>query len=280
MKPMPKPAYTTISVYNTCISTVADTTEKNNYAAIATEIDAAARVLDHAVQNLNVHSMVKATPIAAAVSDDQLKSLYTYRMVHKRNTSARAIYDALLACAPGGYCPLCSVGFASTLDHYAPKSQHPMLAVVPFNLVPACGDCNHGKLASLPNSPNDHTLHPYYDDVDTVTWLTADVLHTSPASFEFKVAPHATWGATLSARVQNHFDGFGLAKKFTASAANELVGVRFSLDTIFSRGGAPEVHAHLAEQAASRIAAAKNSWQAAMYAAAANDAWFCGGGFR
>jgi hypothetical protein len=280
VKPLPKPAFTTAGVYSTCISTVTDPTEKQNYMAIGSEVAAAAAVFDQAIQSLNMHNMPKATPVAAPVSDTMLKALYIYRMLHKRNTAARAIYDAMIASAPGGLCPLCSVGFASTLDHYAPKSAHPMLAVVPLNLVPACGDCNRGKLASLPSSPNDHTLHPYYDDVDTVTWLIADVLQTAPASFNFKVVPPVGWGAPLSARVQHHFNSFGLSSKLAAYAANELSGVRYSLDGILSRGGPVEVQAHLAEQAASWSAGARNSWQAAMYSAAAGDSWFCSGGFR
>lgn len=279
MKPIPPPGVSTIAAFTTCISTVADAAEKAEYTSILPEVDLAAQAFQQAVQNLSLHQLPVAQPVAAAVSDSRLKAIYTNRMVRKRG-AGRPIYDNLLASAPGGICPLCSVGHASTLDHYAPKSVHPMLSVVPVNLVPACSDCNHGKLAVLPRSATEHTLHPYFDNVDSVTWLTATVQHSVPAAFQFGVAAPVGWSAVLRARVQHHFLSFDLGPKFAVSSANELTGIRYGLEALFRRGGAVAVQAHLSEQAASRAAAARNTWQTAMYVAMASDGWFVGGGFR
>lgn len=276
---MPAPTLSTVNSFAACVSTVADAAERAEYTSISAEVDAASQAFDQAVRTLTLHRLRKATPASAPISEERLKSLYTYRMV-RRGAGGRANYDRILASAPGGICPLCSVGHASTLDHYAPKSAHPMLAVTPTNLVPACGDCNHEKLASMPNSAGEHTLHPYFDNVDTVTWLTATVIQVAPAAFKFDVNPAPAWTPVLTARVQHHFRAFGLAARFAVSAASELVGIRHGLEAVFLRGGSGAVHAHLAEQAASRSAAARNSWQAAMYTAMSQDAWFLAGGFR
>ncbi len=280
MRAIARPAASTLSTYNSCISGVADPVEKADYAAIAHEVEAAGIAFEAAVRALTLHQLVAASPQAAAVSREKLKAVYTAGMVGR--AAGRAYYDGLLASAPGGKCPLCSVGEASTLDHYAPKAKHPMLSVVPVNIVPACSLCNHGKLAGVPTKPDEHTLHPYFDDVDAHQWLFASVNHTSPPSFAFCVVPPAppAWTATLADRVNHHFSSFKLNKRFALNAAHELISIKQGLVDLLVSAGAPGVHAHLSAQAASRLGARRNSWETAMYAAMASDPWFVAGGFR
>jgi hypothetical protein len=280
VRKIPRPVDTTLATYNSCISGVSDATEKASYVAIASEIDAAGRAFETAVTGLTLHSLAVARPTAAAVSDKELTDVYTAGLVGR--IAGRPVYDRLLASAPGGICPICGVGDASTLDHYAPKSKHPMLSVVPINLLPACLDCNHTKSAGLPTSPGEHTLHPYFDDVDDHVWLVATVQRTTPASFTFAVAPPLppVWSATLADRVRHHFACFKLGKRFAIRAADELVSTRHNLEELHKAGGAAQVQAHLVLQAASFSAARRNSWRAAMYTAASSDAWFLSGGFR
>lgn len=281
MRSIPRPADTTLDTYKACISGVTNPTEKGAYLSIVSEVDLASSAFEQAVTHLTLHQLTRARPVAARISDKKLKDVYTVRMA-RHKAAGRHIYDRLLASAPGGYCPLCSVGHASTLDHYAPKAKHPMLAVAPINLIPACFDCNHGKHTDIPSGAADHTLHPYFDNIDTSRWLVSCIDHTSPPSFSFGVCspPPSTWSTLLADRVVNHFKSFDVSAKLAVNAADELNCIRKNLEDLLSSAGAAGVQQHLASQAASRKAARLNSWQTAMYEAMAADSWFIAGGFR
>lgn len=56
--------------------------------------------------------------------------------------------------------------------------------------------------------------------------------------------------------------------------------MKHRLQALAVEGGAEAVRAHLAEEASSRAAAFRNSWQTAMYSALASDEQFCAGRFH
>ena len=178
-----------------------------------------------------------------------------------------------------GVCPLCGHRTVSTIDHYLPKAAFPSLVVVPYNLVPACGVCNKVKLVDAPESAEDQTLHPYYDDVTDDQWLFAKVIETSPSSIVFFVRAPADWDEVLKARVDHHFDVLELGQLYSCQAATELANIRFQLENILRSAGAEAVQGHLNEGAISRRANHINSWQTAMYQAMAESIRFCNGGF-
>jgi 5-methylcytosine-specific restriction endonuclease McrA len=282
VRKIPRPSLNTRTAYLNCIAGVADAGERAAYRLIADEVQTAGDAFEAAVTGLTLHRLVRATPVAATISPDRLKAVYTEGMVVR--AAGRQHYNKLLASAPFGACPLCSIGEVSTLDHYAPKSKHPMLAVVPINLVPACSICNTGKRDDLPSGPTKHNLHPYLDDFDVIDahqWLVAEINHTSPASFKFLVsAPPPAWTPVLAERVRHHFGSFELDRRFALRAANQLVSIRFSLDALYAAGGAADVQNFLRVEAESRRRAQRNSWDTAMYSAMATDPWFTNGGFR
>lgn len=282
MRKIPRPSLNTRATYVDCISGVADLVERAAYVSIADEVQTAGEAFEVAVTGLTLHRLVAASPVAATISPARLTAVYTDGLI--KRVAGRQHYDLLLASAPLDICPLCSVGEVSTLDHYAPKSRHPMLAVVPINLVPACSICNSGKHDDLPSGPTEHNLHPYFDDftvIDDHQWLVAEINHTSPASFKFLVsAPPPAWTPVLAERVRHHFDSFELDRRFALRAANQLVSIRFTLDALYAAGGAADVQNFLRVEAESRRRAQRNSWETAMYSAMATDPWFANGGFR
>jgi len=218
------------------------------------------------------------------VTADELKRLYTYRMLDE-NQPGRAIYDRLILSA-GETCPLCGVREVKTLDHHLPKTDFPILSVAPINMVPACRDCQSEKMAVFPMVAQDQTLHPYYDNIDGDIWLTAVVNQTQPASFTFDVTPPAAWTAIMAARVRHHMISFGLPRLFAVNAANELTGLRPCLVNAFNTGGggAAAVQAELQSRAndwrqGGLQAGRLNSWQLAMYQAATADNLFFSQGF-
>lgn len=68
-------------------------------------------------------------------------------------------------------CPYCSINSVSELDHFAPKSKYPALAVCRMNLVPLCGVCNRGKS----NDSFKLYIHAYYDTFPSVPFLIANI---------------------------------------------------------------------------------------------------------
>lgn len=168
----------------------------------------------------------------------------------------------------------------STLDHHLPKSHYPVLAVTPVNLVPACGDCNKAKLASLPRRPNEETLHPYFDDVESARWLYADVVEGPPAALRFRVAAPDHWDVILSDRVALHFQTLRLGTLYAAEGADEILNNRHQLRSIHAAGGKVLVQVEMEERATSCCEARLNGWRTAVYEAFSESDWFCDGGFN
>lgn len=205
----------------------------------------------------------------------RLTNLYETHMV-KKTSVGRKIYDNLILSAKG-CCPFCSHGVVSTLDHYLPKSVingFPELSIVPINLVPCCSDCNRKKSEKRPTTANEQFIHPYYDDIGQEQWLSAKVNYdiNNEVTILFYVDCPEIGDEILKARIKYHFKTLELEKLYSQQAATELSGIKYSLDNIFQKGGA--VKEYLFEQAESWRNFDKNSWQAAMYYALANDERF------
>jgi hypothetical protein len=157
--------------------------------------------------------------------------------------------------------------------------QYPGLAVTPTNLVPSCYDCNKTKASTIPTTPENGTLHPYFDDIDAHRWLTAAVIDTAPAAVLFSIIRPADWSDTLLARVRHHFKLLNLASLYSGHAAEELSNIRDYISSLHATAGTEGVRQHLHDQANSREAARRNSWQTAMYRALEVSDWYCNGGF-
>lgn len=215
------------------------------------------------------------------VTKGEVKSLYSYYLIDK-NKPARVFYDALVASAPSGICPLCGTGFAITLDHYLPKSKFPLLSILPNNLVPACRDCNTGKSNIFAVRAGDQSLHPYFDHDLLISeqWLVAEVIHTAPASVRFSVSAPQGWSAENIQRVQTHFVSLKLALRFAVLAANELASINGILNCYVGLGGPQAVKQYLLSCATTESGRYKNSWKTAMFSALAASDWFCDVGFK
>jgi hypothetical protein len=213
------------------------------------------------------------------VTTQEMSELYSTCFA-KEGSAGRVLYDELLGAARNGRCPLCGHGSVSTLDHFLPKFYYPGLSVAPWNLVPACRDCNTIKGRRFPRTPQDATLHPYFDNVEEDAWLGARVLEEKPAVIRFFVKTVPRWDEVTQARVEKHFKVLSLSKLYTANATEELSNIRENLRRIFRAGAAAVVREYLQEEARSRLKARMNSWQSATYTALAECEWYWGGGFE
>jgi hypothetical protein len=218
--------------------------------------------------------------LVGQVTKGELKDMYSYYLVDK-SKPGRSVYDVLLASAPNGICPLCGVGYAATLDHFLPKSKFPLFSILPSNLVPACRDCNTGKLTAHATTYGEQSLHPYFDHGIYVDdqWLFAKVMHTSPASISFYVSPPSNWTGGDKERVESHFTSFKLSERYAILAAGELASINSILRSYIYSSGPSAIQDYLNACAISEFNLYKNSWKTAMLLALAADDWFCYTGF-
>lgn len=280
MRKLDKPPHPPRDVFLTCISRVRDEDLRTRLEAVEPYIVAAASAFDTAASNVQLHTIPTHTEVGGRVrvTKDEMVAVYDGRMVNK-TSPGRYIYDELLTAPAQGICPLCGQRDVSTLDHHLPKTLFPALAVVPVNLVPSCSDCNHEKLNTVPQTQEEQTFHPYYDDVENERWLEAIVLERRPAALVFEVRPPASWGTVKSARAANHFTVFKLGRLYASQAASQLLNMRHFLIGLHKEAGTEGVRRHLLEMSISCEMVSLNSWQSATYRALSSSRWYCEGGF-
>lgn len=278
MRALPRPIESADDVFTLCISKVRDATLKARLTSVSGDVSAASNAFDIAVSNRLVHQVPQSSDVGGVVTADEMVAVYAQRMA-KKGAPGRPVYDRLLAAPPHGRCPLCGQRVVSTLDHHLPKQLFPGLAVSPLNLVPACTDCNKAKGEFVPGVASQQTLHPYFDNVENETWLSAELLEQNPPAMRFRINAPEHWSPELAQRVKHHFELLRLGELYTSHAAEELVNIRFALAELHSAAGGAAVRAHLVAMAESYFAARRNSWQTAMYLSLAGSHWFCESGF-
>ncbi|MFF3058315.1 hypothetical protein [Streptomyces sp. NPDC057909] len=186
---------------------------------------------------------------------------------------------SLKSAAVHGKCPLCGIGQVHTLDHHAPKTLFPLLALAPLNLVPACGICNQGKSSKLPILTSEEDLHPYFDDLGTERWLFANVIPEAGVAV-YAAKPPAFWSATKQSRIRHHFDGHDLAHRYAKEAA-WLMSCRRRTDLrTFESAGRDGLREALQADAASHGDHDLNGWDTALLHALAESEWYVNGGMK
>ncbi len=213
----------------------------------------------------------------------EMKGMYT--RMSRKGGHARHIYDAIRLLSPRGICPLCCQRKVSTLDHYLAKGRHSAFTVTPWNLIPACKDCNTDTNERRPTTQNEQTLHPYFDDVDDEIWLCAAIHETTPPSASFFVAKPDSWAEEKYQRVSRHFETFGLGILYATHAAGEIVTYSYTARRLHSTAiddiaGAAGVRAYFYGLSMDRRQDMRNAWQAALCQALASSDWYCSGGFN
>lgn len=194
--------------------------------------------------------------------------------------AGRDIYDQILAGAPFERCPLCGRGIATTLDHQLPKSEYPILAITPANLVPACNTCNQKKSSKDPMDSSEMLLHPYFDQLGTNQWLGTRIHEESPARAEYFVESSEDWSAAFADRVVQHFNFFGLRRQYAIAAAGKLAADRLQHAGLLKRAGPDELRLHLREAAEGHWSIAGNTWEGALCNALAESDWYVNGGMN
>lgn len=274
MKKLSKPNDTALDVFTACIDRIRDDNLKKRLIACSQEIQDSAVEFDLKVLNAQLHTILPKDNVATVVTVNEMKSVYTNRMA-KKLAPGRIYYDRLMSLPDHGRCPLCSQRVVSTLDHHLPKAHFPSLAVSPFNLIPACQDCNKTKSEGIPTRSEEETLHPYYDDVERFVWVKAKISESIPVAIEFYVDPPNTCPPVLAERMKYHFKAFRLAALYASHAAEELASIEYIVKRVHDQCGSAELKKYLLEIAAGKKSVNLNSWQSALYSCLSENNWFC-----
>ncbi len=180
MRSIQKPTFKALFTFTLCVNNRREPGLRLRMLAIAAQIDSAELIYEQRGENATLFEIPQESTVSNIVSSTEMESLYTGTF-SRLGSLSRYIYDKIKVSAKHGVCPLCAHRIVSTLDHYLAKSLHPIYAVTPLNLIPACSDCNKSKLAWQPVTAEDQTLHPYFDEIDDDVWLKASVVETHPA---------------------------------------------------------------------------------------------------
>lgn len=275
MLPINKTDLLVRDVFLACAATVHNAADKQNLIDCINILEDAEKDFDQKFNLLQIYQIPQILTVSPFVGMSEMRTVYNYRMVQIE--PGKTYYNKIKASAPNGKCPLCSVREVETLDHYLPKTKFPLFAVTPITLIPACFTCNKGKLVDFPRMSHDQTLHPYYDNIDGVSWLSAVVVQSNPITFDYFVNPHPTWTQDLTLRVQNHFKSFQLNELFSPQANEQLLAMNKLFIKLYNLNPILLME-HLQDAYDSTLTRGTNSWQAVMYRTLVNDAWFCGGG--
>lgn len=277
MRRLPRPAISSHHALMQCIGSIRNADLKARLTlAISTVVAAEATYTQHG-DSSTLYLIPGSDGVAGHVTTAEMERVYKNTFVKSKAT--RDLYGALKSAPENDICPLCSQRTVSQLDHHLPQSAHPALTVTPINLVPACSECNHTKLATEAGHAGEQTFHPYFEDADDARWLFATVRETAPASIVFFPEPPGHWSEIRSQRINWHFSTYKLAALYASHAAVELNDIKFGLQLMAQRNSAEAISEHLRGEAASRAAAHVNSWRRATYEALADSIWFCSGGF-
>lgn len=74
-----------------------------------------------------------------------------------------------------GFCPLCGVNLAETMDHFIPQTGYPLFAVHPLNLIPSCERCNKHKSDIISDGKKRKFWNPYIDTPPKEEYLECEV---------------------------------------------------------------------------------------------------------
>ncbi|WP_347940357.1 HNH endonuclease signature motif containing protein [Peribacillus simplex] len=229
------------------------------------------------LHTLTEHSRIQVPKSAKEVTKDEMESLYTQNLVSKPNSGeiGRDVYDYLRSLALDKTCPYCSTTTAKTLDHYLPKAKFPMFAITPANLVPSCRDCNKEKDDKFSNKETEMFIHPYFEDVNSFTWLKSTVEDSVwPISFKYEVVVADDTNNILTCRLSKQQELLDLNNTFNDKANRQF---RYRVKSVvknYKAGGIDSVKRFFQESEESCRNAELNSWEACMYNALLNSHWF------
>ena len=284
MWPLPSPSISTDEILDACVAGMQNRDLIRRLLVRCAELDVMHDRFELHVDKSETHALQPADFNVPGVSLEEMVWIYDERLARgprpgRPSSRGRHIYDQIMASAEYGRCPTCGTRFVTEMDHFLPKTLFAGLTVCPFNLVPICSGCNFTKRNKIASRPEEEFFHPYGPSWDRHTWLVADVSVESPPLVEFKVGKPTAWSEADFARVEEHFERFGLGLLYTMSAISHMASISGYLERLSIEGDATSIRSFLLDQEASFRRVRNNNWEAAMFSALARSDDYCSGLF-
>lgn len=272
-----RPSASVTDAARACARGTRDKEVAGRLLAAQKELEINSRALQRAARGHKLRTVTPQAFVVSGLSDKQMKWMYTAQL-GRSGRPASVIRDQLVGSAPHGLCCYCQYGQATTLDHFVPKELVPALSIDPWNLVPACQQCNH-KLQSLYGaSAEEQMLHPYAMP-ELGRWLYAEIGPGIPTNVTFRAKPDHAMGSVLQERILYEFESLGLGFLFSVVSGPDLSEMDATLTGLFDAGRSDLVRAHLLDTAATAMSVAPNSRRGALFEALADDDAYCAGGY-
>ncbi|MBR1702717.1 MAG: hypothetical protein IJ716_12250 [Lachnospiraceae bacterium] len=268
-----KPEFNQYEIITDCTSQMRDDDRKQLILNCRDEIVSASEEYDRKASAGQLSLISVHDRLLGGASKDDMTKLYEQRFASKR-AYGRVYYDKIKLLSPNFRCPYCAQRGVGTLDHYLPKSKYPVYAVTPYNLVPACMECNKVKMDENFGRREEEVIHPYYDDFSGEKWVAANMIEEEPIAFEFFVRCPECWDHTKKRRAENHFYRFQLGTLYKPYASEEFGACYSRIKRLYLKGGKDLAVKDLNEQIIDRDTIRLNTWQAAMYQAIIDSQWF------
>lgn len=84
-------------------------------------------------------------------------------------------------------CPYCGLNEPDTLDHFLPKTAHPLLSITLYNLIPCCNNCNHKKKVYDSSLEPVSFFNPYLNK-ENPSWLEVKTIDITNQDLNIRYA--------------------------------------------------------------------------------------------
>lgn len=128
-------------------------------------------------------------------------------------------------------CQYCTLNHHDTFDHFLPQSEFPEFGVHPFNLLPACSNCNRRKSSIWRNNGQRTGLNLYIDALPDIQYIFVDIFWdvTGEVDFSFRLSNDNGIDPRLFNLLTEHYSQLNLLKRLREAANSEFSGIFISV---------------------------------------------------
>lgn len=265
MRHLDRMEFSVKEIVKDCASSIIDESLRKKYINSAEYIEQKSEEYIDIANKNNWTEISTHETVNMIISKDEMVKLYDRKFVARPDVRGK-YYDKILATAKSGKCPICGIGQASTLDHYLAKTLYPTYAVTPGNLIPTCKDCNGSKSNRPINNIQEAPLHPYFDDIDDVIWLCADITSKNDILVaQYYVNPEIDKSDSEQyARLCAHLQLYKLKHAYSIQASTEISENTELWKKVYKQGGKQGLLRYLTECLNSCEMVQRNTWKTAL----------------
>mgnify|MGYP001156153270 CR=1 FL=1 len=143
--------------------------------------------------------------------------IFNKKIGETETTAIRYLREALTLESACPYCDIHEMEFdLASVDHFIPKSQYPLLAIYPKNLVVACSACNDRIKKDKLYLP---IMHPYFDNLD-------DYFHFTYKNDVIGIEFLEHCSITDKEKICNFFKLFNLEERYNKYCKRKLIKLK------------------------------------------------------